>query len=87
MAKAMGNHLEQIVAEVDVFAYDPDNHEVVLIECKNEAGVIGIGSLHKLIYLRNVKCKANGKVLLIDPFDSIGTSIWKALRFYPYLRI
>jgi len=78
---------ETIVAEVDIFCYDPVNHEVVLIECKNESGIIGIGSLNKLLYLRNVKYKGNGKILLIDPFDNIGSSIWNSLKFYPYLRV
>lgn len=78
---------EKIIGEVDVFCFNPEDGEIILIECKTTSSVIGIGHLHKLIYLRNIRYKGCGKILLIDPFDNIGNSVWASLPLYPYLRV
>ncbi|MEM5805507.1 MAG: hypothetical protein QW156_03285 [Candidatus Aenigmatarchaeota archaeon] len=82
-----GTEKEKIIAEVDVFCFNPKDGEILLIECKTTNHTIGIGHLHKLIYLRNIRYKGSGKIILIDPFDNIGSSIWSSLPLYPYLRI
>ena len=78
---------EKVIGEVDVFCFNPEDGEILLIECKTTSNVIGIGHLHKLIYLRNIRYKGSGKVILIDPFDNIGNSVWESLPLYPYLRV
>jgi hypothetical protein len=78
---------QKIIGEIDVFCFNPEDGEIILIECKTTSSIIGIGHLHKLIYLRNIRYKGSGKILLIDPFDNIGNSIWSSLPLYPFLRI
>ncbi|MFH8086958.1 MAG: hypothetical protein QW609_04020 [Candidatus Aenigmatarchaeota archaeon] len=60
---------EKVIGEVDVFCFNPEDGEIILIECKTTSNIIGIGHLHKLIYLRNIRYKGSGKFFLSLPFD------------------